>query len=142
MCAGAAERTLQKFVVAKARKARLPDELAAELHTLGFPSGDVTGAFAAQLLARMPRAQTSNVRVRLEFCCITLPVRTYSVIRCVGVLHGSEAACVCILDAVHVDCRSALLTSHSAAVAGLDIACRACHCHQSTAVALKLKTNS
>jgi hypothetical protein len=61
-CTGAAERTLQKFVVAKAKKARSPDELAAELHALGFPAGDTTDVFAQQLLARMPRAQSSNVR--------------------------------------------------------------------------------
>jgi hypothetical protein len=65
--AGASERTIQKFVIAQAKRAASSDALAAALRAGGFPEGSKTSEFATQLLARVPKPQVTRV-CSTEFC--------------------------------------------------------------------------
>jgi hypothetical protein len=60
--AGASERTIQKFVIAQAKRASNVDALATALQATGFPEGSKTSEFAAQLLSRVPKPQAARVR--------------------------------------------------------------------------------
>lgn len=63
-CAGAAQRQIRSFVIAKARKATSSSALADDLREQGFP-GDKVPQFAEQLMARFSQKRQASVRSSL-----------------------------------------------------------------------------
>ena len=68
-CAGAAQKQIRSFVIAKARKASSSSALADDLRDQGFPS-DKTKQFAEQLMARFSQKKQASVR-RSPSCSVS-----------------------------------------------------------------------